>query len=146
MLKESRIDLYDYLYNLFVDTVTTNVYVVNEPQELTSSDTSQGFLVIRAGNINDESEFSRQAYGWVRCYIEAYVPPISRGRLDYERYKSFEDSINRVIELASAETAGVYHIQEESIISADTLEVSNANNAYHVFIKSFIVSIDEQED
>lgn len=144
MFSESRIGIYDYLYNLFYDVVTTNVYSMREPQELTSSDTSDGFIVITVGNIVDASEFSRSAYGWVRCSISAFVPPITRGRLDYDKYAEFENAINDVIHDASKDDNGLYQIQEESVISVDMEEASNANNLYFTFIKSFIVNISEQ--
>lgn len=147
MLNVSRIDIYNYLYGLFYGTVTENVYSMNEPQELTDDDTENGFIVINVGDIYDDSEFSRDAYGEVRCYVTAYVPPISRGRLDVDKYKEFEDGINTVIELASetSDEQSDYYIQEGSMLSSDMDETSNANNAYYTFIKSFIVVIDKQE-
>lgn len=145
MVNESRIEIYNYLYSLLYGVVTENVYSMNEPQELTDDDTEGGFIVIRVGNLNDESEFTDNAYGWVRCQIEAYIPPISRGRLDVEKYKEFEDGINSVIKDATENTSGTYYIQEDSILSADANEASNANNTYFTFVKSFIVVIDEQE-
>ncbi len=145
MLNDSRIDIYDYLYNLLYDVVTKNVYSMREPQELTKSDTEDGFIVIHVGDLNDEGEFNGQAYGWARCYIEAFVPPITRGRLDYEKYKTFEDGINTVIKLATEDNTGTYFIQEGSVLSMDADETSNANNSYFTFIKSFIVNIDKQE-
>jgi hypothetical protein len=145
MLNESRIDIYNYLYNLFYGTVTENVYSMNEPQELTDDDTNDGFIVIRVGDIHDDSEFSAKAYGWARCYVEAFIPPISRGRLDVERYKAFEDAINEVVKEEMANNDGTYYIQDGSVISTDTEETTNANNVYFTFIKSFIVNIDEKE-
>lgn len=141
MLNDSRIDIYDYLYNLFYDVVTKNVYPMRVPKELTQSDTEEGFIVIRVGGINDESEFSGQAYGSARCYVQAYVPPVSRGRLDYDKYKEYEDGINAIIKLAAEDNQGEYNIEESSIISTDEAEISNANNSYFTFIKSFVVNI-----
>ena len=145
MLNESRIEIYNYLYNLFYGTVTENVYSMSEPQELTDDDTRDGFIVIHVGNIIDESEFGEQAYGWVRCFVEAFIPPISRGRLDVEKYKEFEDAINGVIDEAASDNDGTYHVQEGSVLSSDSEETNNANNVYFTFIKSFIVNIDAQE-
>lgn len=145
MFNESRIAIYDYLYNLFYGVVTKNVYSMSEPQELTKSDTTEGFLVLRVGETVDESEFSGNAYGWVRCYVEAFIPPISRGRLDYDKYKKFEDSINAVIKQATEDNSGTYYVQEGSVLSMDAYETTNANNAYFTFIRSFIVNIDEQK-
>lgn len=141
MFNNSRIDIYEYLHGLFYDTVTKNVYSMSEPQELTESDTKDGFIVIRIGNINDTSEFDRCVYGWVRCYVEAFIPPKSRGRLDFNKYAEFENAINSVIESAAGEASGQYQIQQGSVISNDGEEVSNANNVYFTFIKSFIVDI-----
>ena len=143
MFNESRIDIYDYLYNLFYDVVTKNVYSMSEPQELTKSDTEDGFIVIRVGDIRDYSEFDMEAYGGARCFVEAYIPTISRGRLDYEKYKAFEDAINEVIFLASQDTDDTYHIEHESILSMEDVEDSNANSFFHMFIKSFVVLIDQ---
>jgi hypothetical protein len=118
---------------------------MNEPQELTKSDTSDGFIVLHVGNLIDESEFSLDAFGQVRCYVEAFIPPISRGRLAIDKYKEFEDAINAVIKSAMEERDGAYYIQDDSIISTDTEETTNANNTYFTFIKSFIVVTDEQQ-
>lgn len=145
MIDESRIDIYDYLYNLFYGEVTENVYSMREPQELTKSDTTDGFIVINVGDLNDESEFTCQTYGWARVYVRAFIPPLSRGRLDYTKYKLFEDAINDVIDEASNDNIGKYHIQEGSILSMDGDESSNANNTYFTFIKSFIVTIEEEQ-
>lgn len=141
MLDNSRINIYDYLYDLFYDVVTKNVYSILPPQELTKSDTQDGFIVISVGDLNDESEFSGNAYGWVRCYVSAYIPIMSRGRLDYDKYSTFEDGINDVIHNASNNPEGVYYIQEDSLLSMDGAETTNANNTYFTFIKSFIVNI-----
>ena len=75
MVDESRIGIYNYVYNLIYEIVTENVYSMNEPQELTESDTKDGFIVIRVGDLRDDSEFHLQACGWVRVFIEAYIPP-----------------------------------------------------------------------
>lgn len=145
MVNNSRIDIYNYLYTLLYGTVSENVYSMNEPQELTTSDTSDGFLVIHVGELIDAGEFTEDAYGLARCYIEAFIPPISRGRLDVEKYKAFEDGINAVIKEAMDSSEGTYYIQSDSVISLDAEETNNANNTYFTFIKSFIVVVDEQE-
>lgn len=139
----SRIDIYDYVYNLFYDVVTKNVYSMFEPQELTNSDTNDGFLVIRVGDLYDESEFTCSAYGWARVYVEAYVPPLSRGRLDYTKYQEYEDAINLVIANAIGNDDGEFSIQEQSVLSMDTNENSNADNQFFLFVKSFIVVINK---
>ena len=143
MVDESRTNIYDYLYGIIYDVVTKNVYRIREPQELTKSDTENGFVVIHVGNIVDESEFTGNAYGWVRCNIEAFVPMSKRGIVNKEKYKAFEDSINAVIDNASQDASGTYHVQEGSVLSMDSDEMSTANNAYFTFIKSFIVNIDK---
>lgn len=146
MVNESRIDLYDYLYNLFYDVVTKNVYAMREPSELTQSDSKDGFIVIRVGSINDASEFVGEAYARVRCYVQAFVPPISRGRLDYDKYAVFENAIVNVIKNATEDENASYYIESDDILSSDAEETENANNAFYTFIKSFIVVIDNQEE
>ena len=143
MVDESRIGIYNYVYNLIYEVVTENVYSMNEPQELTESDTKDGFIVIRVGDLRDDSEFHLQACGWVRVFIEAYIPPISRGRLDKTKYKAMEDAINDVIneEIENGNDEH-YSIEPDGVLSSDIGEDSNANNAFYMFIKSFIVNID----
>lgn len=146
MLNPSRIDIYDYLYNLLYGVVSENVYDMRVPQELTESDTNDGFLVIHVGSMYDESEFAREAYGRVRCYIEAYIPQISRGRVNHDIYAAMENSINNIIEEQTDVRDGSYYIEDDSILSMEDDEISNANNAYFTFIKSFIVRIDSQQE
>jgi hypothetical protein len=119
---------------------------MGEPQELTSSDTTNGFIVIRVGNIIDESEFHLNAFGQARVYIVAYIPVRSRGRLDSDKYKEMEKAIMDVIsdEVANDDESKDYHIIEESLLSSDNFDSTNRDNPYHQFIKSFIVQIDGQ--
>ncbi len=79
-------------------------------------------------------------------YIRCYVPPISRGRLDVVKYKQFEDDINAAIDLATeSDNNGTYWIDEDSIISSDGKDEGNADNSYYMFIKSFIVVVDAEQ-
>lgn len=142
MVDESRIGIYNYICGLLYGVVSENVYSMNEPQELTDSDTKDGFIVIRVGDLYDNSEFRCETYAQVRVFVEAYVPPISRGRLDKAKYKSFEDSINDAInaEIDNG-TNEKYSIESDGILSMDSNNDTNANNAYYMFVKSFIVTI-----
>jgi len=142
MVDESRIGIYNYVYRLLYGVVSENVYSMNEPQELTESDTKDGFIVIRVADINDASEFRCEAYGWARVFVEAYVPTISRGRLDKTKYKQFEDGITQAItnEIEN-NTSDTYSIQEDGILSMDSNADANANNAYYLYVKTFIVTI-----
>ena len=142
-MEESRIGVYNYIYGLLYGVVTDNVYSMNEPQELTQSDTEDGFIVIRVGDMYDDSEFHGKAYGWVRVFVEAYIPPISRGRLNKSKYKYFEDKINDAInaEIDNV-TNGYYTIESDGVLSMEDNKDTNANNAYYMFVKSFIVSFD----
>lgn len=142
MITDSRKNLYDYLYSLFYGVVTNNVYAIREPQQLTNSDTTDGFIVIKVGDINDESEFKKNAYAWARCYIEAYIPPISRGRLDYDKYETFERNISEVIAYAATDGNTAYFVQEDSVLSSDIDDARSGDNEFFTFIKSFVVNID----
>lgn len=146
MIQESRIKVYDYIYDLLFGVVSDNVYPMNESQELTESDVQDGFIVIRVGTINDESEFHGEAFAWCRCFVQAYVPTMSRGRLDEDKYSAFEDGINTAInnEISNGKNLN-YSIREEGVISWDDYTDSNSNNAFYMFVKSFIVQIDNLE-
>lgn len=141
MFDNSRIGLYEYLYDLFYGVVMDNVYSISEPQELTESDVQDGFIVIKIDTMLDNSEFDREAYGQVRCNVYVYVPPISRGRLDFDKYKEFEDAVNNVIENARFDRNLKYLVEDGNTLSSDTFEITNADNTFFMFIKSFIVTI-----
>lgn len=145
MFNESRIDIYDYLYSLVYGVVTNNVYRMGEPVDTTKSDVNDGFVVINVGVLNDNSEFDCDAYGWARCTITAYIPKKSRGRLNGALYRTFERSINRVVDSAMySDENTVYYINDESILSYDQDEITLKGNQYHVYVKSFTVMIDNQ--
>lgn len=143
MYNESRMDLYDYLYNLVYDVVTKNVYRLGEPTETTTSDTEDGFVVITVGNLQDDSEFYLDTYGHVRCSFTAFVPKKSRGRLDATKYRAFESGINEVVKNAiEAVNDGDYAILSDGVLSMDDNETTQKGNQYHVYVKSFIVTVD----
>lgn len=140
----SRISIYNYLASVFA-SVTENLYSMTTPTETTKDDAESGFAVINVGNVYDESEFKGETYGWVRCQITAYVPKRSRGRLDKELYKEFEDAIDSAIDAnIGVENEDGYYIMEDSVLSMEDNENSQQGNQYHVFIKSFVVVIDQQ--
>lgn len=134
-----RIDMYEYVEKLLTDVFDVNVYLMSEPQELTEEDTERGFLVVNIGNLNDAGEFNGNTYEWARVFIVAYIPPISRGRVNLERYKTFERLINKLVRESSEDNEKDFWPQYDSLLSTDGEEINNANNVYHTFIKSFIV-------
>ncbi len=142
----TRISLYGFLSEVFAD-VTDNLYSMTVPTENTKSDVESGFVVTNVGNVVDESEFDGDAYGWVRCQVTAFVPKKSRGRLNKELYKAFEDDINAAIKAKTGENnEGGYYILEDSVLSMDDDENTIKGNQYHVFVKSFVVVIDQQSN
>ena len=145
MFNNSRIAIYDYVYDLFYNVVTRNVYLMNEPTELTESDKRDGFIVIRLGNFVDESEFLLNTYGWVRVFVEAFVPPITRGRVSESKFATFEDGINEVIEAAAEDTEAEFYVEQGSLLSSDDKEQDNQDNQFFVFVKSFIVVADKEK-
>lgn len=145
MINDSRIDIYDYLSGL-MKQVTDNVYPMGEPTTTTESDAENGFIVILVGRLNDDSEFSCEAYLWTRCYITAYVPKKNRGILNKSLYKEYETSINDIIRSEQGKTdESRYYIVPDTVVSMDDDEKTQKNNQYHVFTKSFIVGTDYQE-
>ena len=142
----TRISLYDYLTTLF-SSVTENIYPMTEPTDTTKSDVENGFIVTNVGNVTDESEFEGEAYGWVRCQVAAFVPKRQRGRLNKELYKGFEDGILGVIAAnTGVQNTDGYYILEDSVLSMEDNENTQQGNQYHVFIKSFVVVIDQQSN
>lgn len=142
MVSKNRADIYEYLYGVFSNAMTNNVYFVNAPQDLTDKDANDGFVVLRVGEIRDESEFSRSAFARARCYAYAYTRANKRGKLDFPTYKSLETSVEQTIQNA-ANKGGAISILNDTVISMDTAEFSNADNPFFVFAKSFVVSISE---
>ena len=143
---KSRISIYDYLSEIF-STVTENIYPMSAPTENTEDDTTNGFIVTTVGDINDESEFDCECYGWARCFVTAYVPKRNRGRLNKALYKTFEDGINDAVDAnTGVNNTGGYYIQEDSVLSMDESEQSQKGNQYHVFVKSFVVVIDQENN
>ncbi len=147
MIDNSRIKIYDFLYSMFYDVATKNVYKMECPQELTESDAMDGFIVLRVGSINDESEFSGNAYIWSRVYVEAYIPPKSRGRLNKNKFNAFENAINAIIRNWNDKVGDDgYSIEEDSLISTDDYYANNKDNPFHVLINSFVVYKNDDVD
>lgn len=145
MIDKSRIAIYDYLYSLLFGVVTNNVHSMGEPSETTDDEAENGFVVTQVGDIEDESEFEGSAYAWARCYVYAYVPKLSRGRLNKRKYKEYEDAITSVIKNAETQGNEDYYIKPETTISMDNNDNTMKGNQYHIFVKSFVVVIDKQE-
>lgn len=144
MLNASRIEIYDFIYDLiYDDEVLKNVYKMSEPQELNESDVKDGFVVIRVGEINDASEFDKEAFGSTRVFIEAYIPPKQRGRLNEEMYEKYENAIEEAIQ--NAPNDGTYFISNGTTLSSDVEETRNANNIFFTFIRSFVLLIDKEQ-
>lgn len=145
MLDDSTLAIYDYLYGIFENAVNGNLYQMYEPKELLKTDTTDGFAVIRTGQINNESEFGKSAYGWVRCYVDVYVPPMSRGRLDNDLATQLEKNVIQAIDNETANpTSDTYSIRDGSMLSTES-DRSDSDNEYFVFVKSFIVDINKEK-
>lgn len=148
MVETSRLRIYDYLRSLFVGLVNNNVYCITAPTSNTQSDTKDGFIVLNVGDINDMSEFHHDAYGWVRCFVTAYIPKFgSGGYLDDELYGTYEDAITQKIEEEIGHPSNHdYYIEEDSVLSMDDSTESQKGNQYHTFVKSFKVIIDRESN
>lgn len=145
-METSRSKVYDYLVSLFMGLVNRNVYRITVPTANTQSDTKDGFIVLRVGDITDESEFKHDAYGWVRCYVTAYIPKFGNGYLDTEIYENYESKIDQKIETEiESPSSNDYYIIEDGILSMDDDVDTQKGNQYHTYTKSFIVIIDTQE-
>lgn len=137
----TRIGVYNYLYDILFGVVSDNVYLANPPQTLTESDLKDGFIVIRMASLMDEGQFLGEAYGSVRCYIEAYLPPKTRGRLNDEMFEEYERSIDMALKEAIERGDKTYAIELGDALSAELIETNNMDNIFNVLAKSFIVTI-----
>lgn len=118
---------------------------MSEPQDLTASDKKDGFVVIKVGGVNDQSEFDLQTYGYARVYITAYVPTQSRGRLNRNLYKEYERKVNNAISVAeNMDESNGYIAIKNSTLSMDSTTFSTANNMFYTFVKSFRIFITQQ--
>ena len=146
MYSNSRTDLYDYLYDVFWGT-TKNIYIMEEPTELTAQDSEEGFIVIRVGDIYDEGEFSKHAYGRVRCYVSAYIPCTSRGRVNRKLYRQYESGISSAITTeATRGNDSFYSIEESDVLTIADDVTTSEDNYFFIFVKSFIVNIDRDNN
>lgn len=142
----SRIPIYDFLSEILAG-VTDNIYSMTLPTETTKSDIEDGFIVTNVGNINDDSEFEGEAYGWVRCTVTAYISKKTRGRLNKTLYDAYDKGITAAIKAHTGRVdEGDYYILEDSVLSMDDNENTVKGNQYHAFIKSFVVVIDQQSN
>lgn len=142
MIDVSRIDIYDFIANK-LKVITRNVYSMGLPTENTQSDIENGFLVIKVGDLNDDSEFECEAKVWARCYVSAYVPKkAKRGTLDKALYKSYEDAINAFVQSEQSNVGDGFYILSKNILSMDDEETTSKGNQFYVFVKSFIVAKD----
>lgn len=140
MIDDSLTNLYEYLFNKFCPQVSKNVYYMNPPTSLTSDDSKNGFIVIKAFEIKDESEFSLGAYATTRVNICAFVPSQKRGRLNKTLYKRFENAVKDVIRNSFNDDKSPYSIVEDSMLEYD--DFYNQNDiTFNLFIKSFKVII-----
>ena len=147
MLDISRLDIYDYLKTLFYDVVTKNYHEIEEPTENTESEIENGFLVVNVGNFADMSEFDGEAYAEARCFVYAFIPKLQRGRLNRALYKQYEDAINEVItNVIENDNNGKYGILSDSLLSIDDTDDTQQSNQFHVFCKSFIVTINNDSN
>lgn len=147
MSTDSRINIYNFVYNMFYDVVTKNVYSLNAPQELTESDTKDGFMVISVGDLYDESEFRCNAYVRARVFVEMYIPPKSRGRLNKNKYAACDNALNAVVRNWYDKVSDDgFSIDEDTLISTDDYYSSNNDNVYQVLIKSFVVYKNDDTD
>lgn len=140
MIDDSLTNLYEYLFDKFCPQVSKNVYYMNPPTSLTSDDSKNGFIVIKAFEIKDESEFSLGAYATTRVNICAFVPSQKRGRLNKTLYKRFENAVKDVIRNSFNDDKSPYSIVEDSMLEYD--DFYNQNDiTFNLFIKSFKVII-----
>jgi hypothetical protein len=138
----SRKDLYSYVASMFVGIVK-GIYK-HMPTALSPEDTTNGFIVIRMGNIDDSSEFYGNTYAKTRIYVECYVPDVNtsttNGVMSTTKYDAMQQAVDDKIDAECEKVNQTYTISRESILSSDDTYVNKATS-FMVYITSFQVII-----
>lgn len=138
----SRKNLYSYVASMFVGIVK-GIYK-HMPTALSPEDTTNGFIVIRMGNIEDSSEFYGNTYAKTRIYVECYVPDVNttttNGVMSTTKYDAMQQAVDDKIDAECEKVNQTYTISRESILSSDDTYVNKAVS-FMVYITSFQVII-----
>lgn len=138
----SRKNLYSYVASMFVGIVK-GIYK-HMPTALSPEDTTNGFIVIRMGNIEDSSEFYGNTYAKTRIYVECYVPDVNttttNGVMSTTKYDAIQQAVDDKIDAECEKVNQTYTISRESILSSDDTYVNKAVS-FMVYITSFQVII-----
>jgi hypothetical protein len=138
----SRKNLYSYVASMFVGIVK-GIYK-HMPTTLSTEDTTNGFIVIRMGNIDDSSEFYGNTYAKTRIYVECYVPDVNttttNGVMSTTKYDAMQQAVDDKIDAECEKVNQTYTISRESILSSDDTYVNKAVS-FMVYITSFQVII-----
>lgn len=138
----SRKVLYSYVASMFVGIVK-GIYK-HMPTALSPEDTTNGFIVIRMGNIDDSSEFYGNTYAKTRIYVECYVPDVNttttNGVMSTTKYDAMQQAVDDKIDAECEKVNQTYTISRESILSSDDTYVNKAVS-FMVYITSFQVII-----
>lgn len=138
----SRKNLYSYVASMFVGIVK-GIYK-HMPTALSPEDTTNGFIVIRMGNIDDSSEFYGNTYAKTRIYVECYVPDANasttNGVMSTTKYDAMQQAVDDKIDAECEKVNQTYTISRESILSSDDTYVNKAVS-FMVYITSFQVII-----
>lgn len=138
----SRKDLYSYVASMFVGVVK-GIYK-HMPTALSPDDITNGFIVLRMGNIDDSSEFYGNTYAKTRIYVECYVPDVNttttNGVMSTTKYDAMQQAVDNKIDAECSKVNQTYTISRESILSSDDTYVNKAVS-FMVYITSFQVII-----
>ena len=138
----SRIDIYDYIKGLFAgqaNTIFKNVYYGEIPQTITDSDKNNGFIVIRLGALNDNSDFYLSTYCTIRGYIECYIP-LYQGKMNTTKYKLVQNALDLIIKGEGEKVNAQYNINTDSVLTTEGY-FNNNNNTSFAYIASFQITI-----
>ena len=142
-MQTSRKEIYSYVATLFTG-FTKNIYRISIPETLGSNAISNGFMVLRMGDINDFSEISLETYGQLRMYVEFYTPSTdtqtANGIMNTQKFEAAQAAIDNIIKAESEKQNQVYTISRDSILSSDDF-FTNKTNSFFVYITSFLITI-----
>lgn len=138
----SRKNLYSYVASMFVGIVR-GIYK-HMPTALSPDDITNGFIVLRMGNIEDSSEFYGNTYAKTRIYVECYVPDVNttttNGVMSTTKYDAMQQAVDDKIDAECEKVNQTYTISRDRILSSDDTYVNKAVS-FMVYITSFQVII-----
>jgi len=141
----SRKDIYSFIAGL-LSPLGTHIYRVGIPETLGEDDISDGFTVLKLGDIYDHSEVPLTTYCTARMTVCCYVPSVSTsdigGIMNTSKFDAIQKQVDSIIMAETVKTGQKYGIGTDDVLSLDDF-YSNGTNSFYLYVKSFIITVSE---